>query len=140
MENAKYTFILTIHKTFETLLLKIQRVFCLWQFHTFSVKNYYQPCSWELWILPTISKQMWWITLSDCLASCLCYLISRLFCKKEFTWIPFYPLNTGSTFFFLFLETLLTICFSNDLAQDVLVLFWSKLLVTHSTLGVQAMV
>lgn len=41
---------------------------------------------------------------------------------------------------FFFLEILLTIYSSNDLAQDVLVLFWSQLLVTHSTLDVQAMV
>ena len=41
---------------------------------------------------------------------------------------------------FFFLEILLTIYSSNDLAQDILVLFWSQLLVTHSTLDVQAMV
>lgn len=53
--------------------------------------------------------------------------------------MPFYPLNNYFCLIF-FLEILLTMYSSNNLAQDVLVLFWSKQLVTHCTLGVQAMV
>ena len=66
----------------------------------------------------------------------------QIILKIKFTCAPFYPLNSYSNCFCLifFLEILLTIYSSNDLAQDVLVLFWNQLLVTHSTLDVQAMV
>lgn len=67
------------------------------------------------------------------------YFVKRNLYECHFTQSHY----TASAFFFVlcfFLKLLLTIYFSNDLAQDVLMLFWSKLLVTHSTLGIQDMV
>lgn len=140
MEDAKYSLIFTICKTLETAFENSACVLSLTIPH-FSCEELLSTCGWELWFLPKISKCMWGITLSDYLSSkwlilspFQIYSVKRSFQECHFThWI------TVSTWFF-FLEILLTIYPSNHLAQDVLVLFWSKLLVTQSTLGGQAMV
>ena len=65
--------------------------------------------------------------LSICLASRLHHLVSRLFWKWNLmcTVLPLEQLFKLFLLTFFFLEILLTIYSSNDLAQDILVLFWS---------------